>query len=138
MRVQWALACQEIETDESALAHARGIGVDAVFVPELPATVTLIALARIAAGLDEIDKPAHFEAHMLGPGMDAVASLEFDLTLGDPSPIHPEGWEMTTLMPLVVEFTAESEGAHGLELRIDNKVQRDVVWWYVREGDLPT
>ena len=93
--------------------RAAGIGVDAVFVPEFPAPVTLIALARFAAGLVEVGSEAHIEAHMLGPGMDAVASLEFGLTLGDPN------------------------RAHGLELRIDNKVQRDVIWWYVREGEPP-
>lgn len=117
--------------------RAAGIGVDAVFVPEFPAPVTLIALARFAAGLVEVGSEAHIEAHMLGPGMDAVASLEFGLTLGDPNPLHPEGWEMTMLLPLVIEFTAEQDGAHGLELRIDNKVQRDVIWWYVREGEPP-
>jgi hypothetical protein len=63
MRVQWALACQEIETDDNALAHARGIGVDAVFVSDLHATVTLITLVRIAAGLDEIGKGTLRGAH---------------------------------------------------------------------------
>jgi hypothetical protein len=131
MRVQWALACQALELD-GALAHVTGAGVDAVFPPELPARISLVALARIAARIDEAGTPAHIEAHLLGPGMDAVASLEFDLTMDEPNPQHPEGWEMTVFMPLVIDFEAVDEGAHGLEIRINDKLQRDVIWWVVR------
>jgi hypothetical protein len=65
--------------------------------------------------------------------MALLSELEFDLALGQPNAQHPPGWEMTMLLPLVVEFMAEAEGAHGLEIRIDGKLQRDIVWWYIRK-----
>ena len=45
---------------------------------------------------------------------------------------------MTMLVPLVIQFEAQDEGAHGVEIQIDDKFQRDVIWMYVRRKDAST
>jgi hypothetical protein len=132
LRIQWAVPCREIVLSESepGIADLRGAGIDTIMVPSLPYQVGVIVAARFATPERDAGSTVVFEAHLLGPGMLVLESIHSPITVGDPNPSHSEGWEMTSLMPLVVQFTAQAEGAHGLEIRLDNKLAANATTWF--------
>lgn len=89
MRVQWAFACREVALSPDGLAELQGVQVDSFFVESVPVELTLVVLARVACHQVECGEPSHVVANLLGPAMTPLVSLEFDLTLGDPNPLHP-------------------------------------------------
>ncbi len=52
------------------------------------------------------------EVHLTGPGMETLVNLDFDLPTGEPDADHPEGWEVNAVVPIVLQFTPENEGAY--------------------------
>lgn len=126
MRLDWAIPCGSVRIeDDGRVSAIEDFGFDTIVVDPFPSPVELIVLIR-AVGL-----PADFagdadrivEAYLLGPGMDALVSLDFEIRSGEPSPGYLEGWEMNAVIPLFIEFTPHAEGTHSLELYLHGRVQ---------------
>jgi len=64
--------------------------------------------------------------------MTVLEMLDFQLAM-EANPDHPSGYEVTMLLPLIVQFQAEQDGNHGLEIRIDGRFQW-LVFFFVRVG----
>jgi hypothetical protein len=136
LRIEWALACREAEGD-GGVADVKGAGIDTLWIESFPSEAALLVLARLAAHEIECGAgtPHRIEGYLLGPGMTVLETLDFEIAL-EARPDHPPGYEVTTLLPLVVVFQAEQEGLHGLELRINNKFQW-LVPFTIYEGEPP-
>ena len=137
MRIQWAVPCRGIDLSEAepGIVTIRGAGIDVVLVPRLPHAVAVIVAARFATPVHDAGSTVDFEALLLGPGMTLVAEIESQLTVGPPSAKHPDGWEMTMLIPLVMQFTAVDEGAHGMEIRLNGKLAANATVWFTLRLD---
>lgn len=125
MRVEWAMACRTLQVAGSD-ASASGLAIDTLTVEQLPAEIDLVALARVACTEDECGYDHAIEAYLMGPAMSQVVPLLFDLNIEAPGEDHPPGWEVKIFLPLVIRFTADTEGPHGLDIYIDGRFRWQV------------
>jgi hypothetical protein len=95
----------------------------------------VIVAARFATPVHDAGSTVDFEALLLGPGMTLLEELDTTITVGPPSAEHPDGWEMTMLIPIIMQFTAENEGAHGVEIRLDGKLAANATVWFTIRVD---
>jgi hypothetical protein len=98
--------------------------------------VAFARFAGLAADFAE-DADRDVETYLLGPAMGQVVDIGFELPSSEPHPLHPEGWEMNALIPIVVQFTAEEEGAYGLDFYIGGKYQTASFTFRIRVGEPP-
>ena len=83
------------------------------FVPVEPAQQAVhgrsCADSRMPA--EDAGVPVDFEAHLLNTDMSILETIASQFTLGPPGPAHPEGWQVTFQIPVVMQFTAHDEGS---------------------------
>jgi hypothetical protein len=116
MRLDWAIPCVSVRIENGIAVSIENACWDFLTVPQVPHAMEFVALARFA-GLpadfaEEADRTV--EAYLIGPAMGQVVDITFELPSGEPDPTHPEGWEMNAPIKIIVQFTAEEEGAYGL------------------------
>lgn len=58
-----------------------------------------------------------------GPGLEELLSLEFEARSGEPRADHPEGWEVNTMLPVLIQFTAQDEGTHSIDFSVNRRLQ---------------
>ena len=109
---------------------------DMLFVEELPAPIELVVVIRVCGLPEEFAEGAErtVEVKLRDPGLDELRSMDFEVRTGGPSPDHPEGWEMNTMIPILLQFTALQEGAHSLDFYANGKLQRCPITFRVVEG----
>lgn len=126
MRLEWAIPCGSVRIENNGRVSAiEDFGFDTLVVDPFPSPVEFVALIR-AVGLPgdfAEDADRIVEAYLLGPGMDPLVSIEFEIRSGEPSPDHMAGWEMNAVIPLFIRFTPHAEGTHSLDLYIHGRVQ---------------
>jgi hypothetical protein len=125
MRVEWAMACRTLKM-EGVDASVEGLAIDTLTIPEMPMEMDLVALARIACTADECGIEHPVEAYLMGPAMSQVVPLTFSLNIAPPGDAHPPGWEVKIFLPLIVRFTADTEGPYGLDIYIDGRFRWQV------------
>jgi hypothetical protein len=137
VRIQWAVPCRGIDVSdaEPGIVNLRGAGIDLLLIPSLPHPVGVIVACRFAMPVHDAGSTVDLEAHLLGPGMTLLESIETQINIGEPGANHPEGWEMTAIAPLIMQFTAVAEGAHGLEIRLDDKLAANATTWFTLRVD---
>jgi hypothetical protein len=140
MRLDWAIPCASARIEESGRVSAiEDFGFDTLWVDPFPSEVQFIVVIR-AAGLpsDFLDEANRtIETHLLGPGMDALVSIDFELPTAVPGPGYMEGWELNVMVPLVIQFTPRAEGTHMLELYVRGRVQPCSIPLQIRAGRPP-
>jgi hypothetical protein len=140
LRLDWAIPCAQAHLGEDGRVTAiEDFGFDTLWVDPFPSGVQFIALIR-AAGLPEDfgdDADRTVEAYLLGPGMDSLLSIEFELPSGEPGPDFMEGWEMTTMVPVLIQFTPRAEGTHSLDFYVHARVQPCSIPFQIRAGSPP-
>jgi hypothetical protein len=96
---------------------------DMLTVPQLPQQIQFIALTRFVGLPEDFAEEAdrRVRAELAGPGMDELVAVEFEVPGGEPTPDHPEGWEMNAQVPVVVEFTAEEPGPYTLTFYLNDR-----------------
>jgi hypothetical protein len=120
---------------EPGIVNIRGAGIDLLLVPSLPHAVGVIVACRFAMPVHDAGSTVTLEANLLGPGMTLLESIDTQINIGEPGANHPEGWEMTAVGPLIMQFTAVAEGAHGLEVRINDKLAANATTWFTLRVD---
>lgn len=141
MRIDWAIPCGSVHIDEDGRVSAiRDPGFDTLWVDPFPSEVQFIVVLRIAGLPDDFNEEADrtVEAYLLGPGMDPLVSIEFELPAGEPGPDYMEGWELTAMVPLVIQFTPNAEGTHSLDLYLHSRVQNSSLFFHIRAGSPPS
>lgn len=137
MRLDWAIPCASVRVENDGHVSAiEDFGFDTIWVDPFPSQVEFFLLIR-AAGLprdyaNESDRT--IEVHLLGPGLDPLLSLDFELPASEPGPNHTEGWELTATIPLLVQFTPRAEGTHSLDLYVHGRLQPCSVPFRIRAG----
>ena len=58
---------------------------------------------EVRNALHDAGSTVDFEAYLLGPGMALLEALNGEITIGPRNADHPEGWEVTMLIPLVMQ-----------------------------------
>jgi hypothetical protein len=125
MRLDWTIPCMGVSLENAVITRLEGAGWDELHVEGLPAEIEFIVLARLLGQPEEYAEEGHtMEANLTGPGMEGVANVVFDLPTSEPGPDHPEGWEMNALIPIVLQFTANSEGTYMVDLYINGRYQQ--------------
>ena len=108
---------------ESGLVDIRGAGVGEVVVQGLPTRINLTVLLK-AVGLPADfleDAPRNVEVYLLGPGLEAVTSLNFDIPHGEPGDDYEEGWETWSYVPLALRFTVTQAGHHMIDIYLNGR-----------------
>jgi hypothetical protein len=128
MRFEWAIPCLAVNIENGVITRMENANWDEIGVPALPAAIEFIALVRTLGQPDEFleDAPRAAEANLTGPGMEGLVNLQFELPAGDLNPNLQPGWEVNGLVPIVVQFTAQAEGAHMLDLYLNSRYQRSI------------
>jgi hypothetical protein len=140
MRLDWAIPCASARIDDDGRVSAiEDFGFDTLWVDPFPSSVEFIALIR-AVGLPEdfaeqADRAV--EAYLLGPGMDSLLNLEFELPSGEPDENYMAGWEMYAMIPVLIQFTPNAEGTHSLDFYVHTKVQPCSIPFQIRAGTPP-
>ncbi len=140
MRLDWAIPCASAQIeDDGRVSSIQDFGFDTLWVDPFPSEVEFIALIR-AAGLpedfaEEADRTV--EVYLLGPGMESLVNIEFELPSGEPGEDHPEGWELNAVIPVLIQFTPRGEGTHMLEFYVHSRVQPCSIPLQIRAGQPP-
>lgn len=140
MRIDWAIPCGSVQVeDDGEVSAIHGPGFDTLWVDPFPSEVEFIVLLRIAGlpqdFIEEADRGV--EAYLLGPGMDPLVSIDFELPAGEPGPDYMEGWELNAMVPLVIQFTPHAEGTHSLDLYVHARHQNCSLFFIVKAGVPP-
>jgi hypothetical protein len=122
---KWAIPCTHV-TLQDGIAAIEGGCFDLLGAPSLPAPIEFIAFARVLGMPEEFTEEADrdVEVYLTGPGMEPLVSLQFEVPTSEPGPDHAEGWEMNAMIPIVIQFTAQAEGAHMIDFYVNGRVQR--------------
>ncbi len=126
MRIEWAIPCTSATvTDDGRVSGIEDFGFDTIEVDPFPSAVEFIALIRAAGLPDDFREAAdrRVDAYLLGPGMDPLLSIPFELPHGEPGPGYKAGWELNATIPLVIQFTPHAVGTHSLELYVHTRHQ---------------
>jgi len=138
MRIDWAIPCANARIeDDGRVSAIEEFGFDTWYVDPWPSEVEFIVLLR-AAGLPEDfaeDADRGIEVYLLGPGMDSLLSIEFELPSGEPGPNHMQGWELNAVIPVLIQFTPRAEGTHMLEFYVHGRVQPTSLPLWIRAGE---
>ena len=126
MRLEWAIPCLSVSLQDNLVARIETACFDQLGVPALPAPIEFIVLVRALGQREEFMEGADrtVKLDLKGPALEDIISVEFELPSGDPAAEHPSGWEMNAIVPIVVQFTAEDEGAYLITFEIGGRVQR--------------
>jgi hypothetical protein len=125
MRLDWAIPCMGCGIENGVIVRIENAAWDILWVPESPASLEFIVLIRLLGQPEEFAEGGHtMEALLTGPGMEGVAQVEFEVPTGEPDPIHPEGWEVNAVIPVLVQFTANAEGTYMVDLYVDGRYQQ--------------
>ena len=126
MRLEWAIPCLSVSLQEGLVARVEHACFDQLGVSELPAPIEFIVLVRVLGQVEEFreNAPRDLKIDLKGPVMEELVSVELELPSSDPSPEHPEGWEMNAHIPIVVQFTAEDEGTYTITFEVNEHLQR--------------
>lgn len=132
MRVDWAIPCSSFSLDNGLLS-LDGADFNRLEVASLPAPLEFIAALKIIGLHEDFAEAAdkEIEAHLLGPDMTSLTSMEFEAPEIEPAANHPEGWLVGVVLPVVVQFTAYSEGGHSLDFYVKGRYQeqRTIPFW---------
>jgi hypothetical protein len=135
MRLDWAIPCGSVTIDDNGnVTETEYLDFDTLEVEAFPSEAEIVVLIR-AAGLPEDfleDADRNVEAHLIGPGMEPLLSIDFELPSLEPGPGYREGWELNAKIPLVLQFTVRAEGTHELDLYIKGKLQPKSVFFQIR------
>jgi hypothetical protein len=129
MRLEWAIPCGSATlSDEGRITAVEDFWFDTIWLDPFPppGPLQLVLLVK-AAGLPEDfaeDADRSVEAYLYGPGMDVHIAIEFELPSGAPGPEYREGWELTAVFPVVIEFTPRDTGNYSVEFYVSHRVQR--------------
>jgi hypothetical protein len=125
--------------DDGRVSAMEDFGFDTLHLDPFPSPTEFIVLIR-AVGLpedfaEEADRTV--EAYLLGPGMDPLVSIEFELPSGEPEEGHMEGWELWAMIPIFIQFTPHAEGTHSVELYAHGRVQPTSIPFHLHAGRPP-
>ena len=125
MRLDWLIPCTSV-TIKGGLAAIQQAGIDRVTVDELPVEVRFVVLLRVVGLPNDFleESPREAEAYLLGPGMEPLVSLQFEIPPGDPPDDLPDGWELATFLPVGIRFVPRVAGAHMLDVYLNGKHQK--------------
>jgi hypothetical protein len=135
MRFEWAIPCMGVKTEPDGRVSAlHDFGFDTICVDEIPTPtqIEIIIVVRVVGLREDFheDSPRNAEVYFIGPGpdpllkADALIAMDFEIRTGEPAPDHPEGWEVFTMIPLVMRFTPKTAGHHLFEFYVNGKVQK--------------
>jgi hypothetical protein len=127
MRIEWAIPCESVTVgDDDHVSAIHNFGFDAVLVRSVPAEVDFVVVCRFVGRpedfTEEVDR--NVEVVLTGPGTEVLMEKTLEVRPGEASPDHPEGWEIYTVVPLLIEFTAHVEGAYVLDFYVSGRLQR--------------
>jgi hypothetical protein len=110
-----------VSIENGVIARLENACWDELALPHVPAQLEFIALLRLLGQPEDFAEDARrdIEAYLTGPGMEHLASIEFEVPSWAPSPEHPEGWEMNMPLAVIVQFTAQAEGTHVLDFYVN-------------------
>jgi len=127
MRIEWAIPCESVTVDDDDHVSAiHNFGFDAVWVGSVPAEIDFVVVFRFVGQPEDFTEEAdrYVEVILTGPRTEVLMETTLEVQPGEASPDHPEGWEIYTVIPLLVEFTAHAEGAHVLNFYLSGRLQR--------------
>src|SRR5438552_3711779 len=140
MRLDWAIPCSNARIeDDGRVSAIEDFGFDTLFVDPFPTQIQFIVLIR-AVGLPQDfaeDADRTVEAYLLGPGMDPLLSIQFELPSGERPEGFMEGWEMWAMIPVFIQFTPHAEGTHSLDFYVHGRVQPTSIPLQLRAGPPP-
>ena len=116
MRLDWVIPCTGVEFRDEGTT-IQGAGINCVRVRALPVEIQFTVLLRVVGLTEDFieEAPRGVEVYLTGPGLDHLAALEFEVPTGE-APDGYEGWEIWTLMPVAIKFTAAQLGHHMLDV----------------------
>jgi hypothetical protein len=116
------------------VAELREFGFDTIWVDSLPTPAQVeFIVAVLVMGLPQDfvqDAQRDAEVYLIGPGPDpldkaeALIAMQFEIRTGEPNSEAVEGWEIRTVLPLVIRFTPRVEGHHLMEFYVNGRAQR--------------
>jgi hypothetical protein len=119
VRIDCALLC-DAATVREGLLNVLGGGVTRAYRSEYPAPLNLTLAVRILVHPTEADRPHTLSVRLQGEDGQAIAAVDGEFRVGDPSSIHP-GEEAS--LPLALTFPPEvalpQRGRYSFELLID-------------------
>jgi hypothetical protein len=123
VRIDWAIPCRYAEVNGS-LATIIGAQVDAARVPSFPARVNTWLALRLVFSDEELAESHEVLLRILDPQLSEVDESVAELRLGPPNPQKAPGWEGSHLMATFVQFDADEEGTHTIEVYLDGRHQQ--------------
>lgn len=132
MRVDWLVPCRYAEQAGDGTLAMVGAGMDIFFVPEenLPATLSLFLGTRLCGTEDELaDEQRHtFAFKLLRPAdIEEEDLLSIEFGLGELPALRLPGHEVGIVLPIIVQWEAQSYGEHGFQVFLDGERERNPV-----------
>ena len=127
MRIEWAIPCESVTVDDDDhVAAIHNFGFDAVLVRSVPAEIDFVVVCRFVGRPEDFTEEAtrSVEVILTGPRTEVLMETTLEVRSGEASRDRPEGWEIYTVIPLLIEFTAHAEGAHVLDFYVSGRLQR--------------
>jgi hypothetical protein len=108
-----------------------GAGIDSLWVRELPTSVSLFLMLRVAGADYEFEEASNLEVRLVGPDAAEASVLEMGFSLVEMPPLRLPGMDLGILLPAVTRWEAEEFGLHTLEVFLADSRQRTIAL-YVR------
>jgi hypothetical protein len=118
--------CRYAEVSADGTASLLGGGIDSVWPPELPATVALFLMLRLAGAEDEFQEETELEVRVVDPARDETQALALSLSQQEVSPLKVPGMEAGALFPAVIHREAGDYGLYTLEVFLGGRRQRSI------------
>ena len=118
MNIDWVLVCRYVEVHDN-LGTIVGAGIDAVWVPDIPAPIQVLLAVRLM-GLPEeltIDQKHSVVSRVRDPQDQIVGEVGGDLSVEARS-ARPD-WLAGIIVPAVIRFEVAKEGTHTVEQSVD-------------------
>ena len=141
MWLAWATACREVDI-RGPLADIIDAGLNTMVVDDLPCEVAFYVVMSFIVAPDEIGESYPISMELLGPQMHMMDTLDFACVVQAPDATAPAGYQITQFDDFAVTFTADTPGAHCIEIRTDDDgvqlgsdLKPKSVWMYVDLSD---
>ena len=119
MTIDWIIPCRYLEVHDG-LGTIIGAGVDTYWLPELPAPIQVLLAVRLLTTPEEIEsaEPHVVSNRIRRPDGGLLAETTGEITVG--GEVTRPGWLAGSMIPVVLQFEAQDEGAYMIELDVDD------------------
>jgi hypothetical protein len=122
VNIDWVIPCRYVEVHDN-LGTIIGAGIDTYWVAELPGQIQVFLAVRLVAAPEELasGEPHFVVNRILDPSGEVMHEVQGEIVMGGEA-ARPD-WLVGTTVPMVAQFDAAEEGAHTIEIGVDDATE---------------